>query len=250
VTTPAIRPFTGRDKWGHVAMYAALSGLGLLLAWGAWAVDHENTFLRVLVLYTLVGVALTAILAVALAFTGRLSTLREETFEGRPARVLQSWAGEWWHTIALDAALATGAFVLAGLGIRQGADLLWPGVVVGIVGLWWLVRIILSATGRRHREGLRLTADELVLESGEGRLRCPPGAVTGVTTREDWGVVVGIRDGAVIKHCPWPWRSRSRRLGEHIGVVDVGMTAHSNADVAHWLAGELALDAPTDSARR
>ncbi|KGN30760.1 hypothetical protein N802_06015 [Knoellia sinensis KCTC 19936] len=236
------RPFDGRDKWGHVAMYAAIAAIGLLLAWAAFTVDSENTFLRTLVAYTLVGVVLTLALSAAAAVTRHLPTLRESTFEGEPARGVHAWSPEWWHTNAVDLALAVGAFTLAFLGIRQGLDLRLPGIIVGVVGLWWLVRAALSLTSRRNNHGFWLTADELVLESGEGRVRCPRHEVTAVSTRSTWGLVVGMKDGVSFERCPWPWRRRSALLGRHHAVVDLTMTAHDLEDVAAWLSHELGLD--------
>lgn len=160
-----------------------------------------------------------------------------------PAVGVQAWRPEWWFSNATDMGLAAAAFSLALMGVRDG-EFRVPGLVVGVVGLWWAVRALLSLTPRRNNTGLWLTRDSLVLESGEGRVTCPRAAVTAVGTRGDWGVVVGMREGVVWQRPPVGWRPRDQRLGEHHAAVSLAMTANDPHDVAGWLAGELGVEAP------
>ncbi|WP_353951961.1 hypothetical protein V6K52_00545 [Knoellia sp. S7-12] len=250
------RPFVGRDKWGHVGMYAALGAVGAAAAWAVLLIDGGSTFLLTLSIYTAVAAALTLALAAAFAATRQLPTLTESTFEGRPARGLHVLRAEWWHTNAVDLSLALGSFTLAALGIREGFDMRIPGIAVGVFGLWWLIRVLLTFTSRRNNNGFWLTDDELILESGEGRVRCPRAEVTGALARGKWSLAVGMKDGVTFERCPWPWRPRSSDLGWHIACVNLDMTAHNADDVADWLCHELGLEQParhplpgTDSTR-
>lgn len=226
-------------------MYAVLSVLGLLAAWGAMAIDSESPFLRVLAGYTLVAVALTLALAVAAGLTRQLPTVHETTFEGRPARGVHGWGAEWWHTNALDLSLALGSFTLAALGIREGFDMRIPGIAVGVFGLWWFLRVLLSLTSRRNNSGFWLTSDEVVLESAEGRVRCARDAVLSVTHLGSHGLVVAIKGDARLERCPLPWRPRSTQFTQNIAVVSLEMTGHTASDVADWLSDELGLVAST-----
>lgn len=220
-------------------MYAVLSALGLLGAWAAMEIDSESPFLRVLVGYTLVAVALTFALAVAAGLTRQLPTVQEATFEGRPARGVHAWAPEWWHTNALDLSLALGSFTLAYLGIRQGLDLRIPGIAVGVFGLWWLIRVLLGLTTRRNRSGFWLTDDEVVLESAAGRVRCARDAVLSVTNLGSHGLVLAIKGEARLERCPLLWRPRSVHFTQNIAVISLEMTGHAASDVADWLSREL-----------
>ncbi|WP_210649132.1 hypothetical protein [Nocardioides sp. SYSU D00065] len=234
---PAVR-FAGRQKWGEVAADLALAGGGTLLAaLGAAAMTGRDPVgLLLLVAYTAYAVAATLVLAGVVAATRQLPTLTEGVVDQKRAVVARSWAAPWWHTVALDAGLAAVGIALLGAGVGAGADWGLVATVPGVVGLWFLVRVVLVLVGRRRRPALWLTDDELVLDFPAGRARSARADVASVRSRAR-RLVVDLDRDAAWELCPRPWRSAV--ADRRTLVLDCSDLGHRADDLAAWLAGEL-----------
>lgn len=239
MTRPPAVGFSGRAKWGEVVVDLLLAAGGALLVLVA-APELSGTRplgLWLLVLHTSFAVAVTLVLAAAVAVTSQLPRLGEGVVDGRPALVLRSWAAPWWHAVALDLGLAGLGLALAGVGLVAGGEWAVVGSLVGVVGAWFLVRVGLVALGRRRRPALWLTADEVVADAPAGRARAPREAVRVVRSRGR-SVVVELDRDATWVSSPRPWR-RSTTARDTL-VVDCTDTGHRTSDVVAWLADEVA----------
>ncbi|GAA1935014.1 hypothetical protein GCM10009797_30470 [Nocardioides hwasunensis] len=198
------------------------------------------------VLYTGFAVVITVVLAVAVAVTGRMPTLRQGTVDGSPALGVSSWAAPWIHALALDAGLAVLGLALTVAGIAAGSEWAVVSLVPGAIGLWFGVRVGLTAAGRRRRPAMWLTETHVVVDSPAGRARSPRSDVRRVRPRGR-RVVVELERDADWLCAPRPWR----RAGgpRDTLVLDCSETGHRAADLATWLTEELVAPV-TSSARR
>jgi hypothetical protein len=239
MTRPPAVVFAGRAKWGDVVVDLALAAAGglLVLVAAPELSGPRPVGLWLLVLYTCFAVAVTLVLAVAVALTSQLPCLEDTVVDARPAVVLRSWAAPWWHSIALDLALAVLGIALATVGLAAGGGWAVLGALAGVVGAWFLVRVGLVVLGRRRRPALWLTAEEVVVDSPAGRARAPRGDVRAVRARGRSVVVELDRDATWVAN-PRPWRHRAP--ARDTLVVDCTDTGHRASDVADWLAAEAA----------
>ena len=244
---PATRPYVLRDKRRDVALHVVLTVLGSMgAAWGLATVPQEQIWLRVLVWNGVWGVALSAALVVVMLAKPHLPRLRRTMLDGRPAWVVRSWDQAWWHTCGLDLGLLCSgvAMVLAGLaaGGREGLG----AVLVAPLGLWFHVRFVLVVLGRRRRHALWLTADEVLLDSGDGRVRVPAAAVADVRAEED-RLVLALRAPGVPEQCPRGWREKGAALDGTELVLSARHTAHTAYDLAAWVRHRLRADLARDA---
>lgn len=250
MTPPAAIDFSGRAKWGEVAANLALAAGGVILIRIAAPElsGREPVGLWLLVLYTGFAVTATLVLAGTVALTARLPVLEEDVVvDRRPATGVRSWVAPWWHANALDLGLALTGLALAAAGVRAGEDWALVGTVPGIVGLWFLVRVGLVLLGRRRRPALWLTADEVVVDSAVGRARVGRGDVARVRGRGR-RLVVELDGDATWSLSPRPWRRPV--TARDILVLDCSDLGHRAADLADWLAEELASARPPVSTPR
>jgi hypothetical protein len=240
MTRPAAVPFAGRARWGEVMVDLALAAVGvlLLLVAAPELSGREPLGLWLLVVYTGVAVAVTVLLAGAVAVTRSLPVLRDAEVDGRAAVGVRAWAPPWWHANALDLGLAALGLALGVAGAREGGSWAVNGAVLALVGLWFAGRVVLVLVGRRRRPALWLTDDELVVDSALGRARAPRSAVHAVRGRRG-RLVVDLDRDATGTWCPRPWRrtSPSRRTL----VLDCTDLGHRAADLERWLQAELGL---------
>jgi len=237
--------FASRDKWGEVALDAGLVVLGtlLVLAAGSELSGGEPVGLLVVVLFTAYAVATTVVLACVAAATSQLPTLDEARIGGERALAVRSWPASWWHSALLDLGLAAAGLALAAAGASAGGDWGIVAVILGLVGLWFLVRVALVVSGRRRRPGLWLTDDEVVVDARAGRARVGRASVRRVSARGRRLVVVLDHDAAW-DLCPRPWRSALGRLD--VLVLDCTEIGHRADDLAAWLATELGIGRPRE----
>lgn len=228
---PPVSPYRGRDKWGDVALDVSLAVLGGLLGWGALTALGDVPFVRALGVYTAGAAGATLVLAVVRAGTRRLPVLERE--EAGDSWVLRAWPGDWSHATLLDLGLGVLGVWLAALGLRAGGDLVAPAVAVGVAGAWFLVRVGLTVAGRRSRETLRVTPEQVVHDSPWGRVWCPRDAVVGVTARGS-RLVLRLDRPVEQRPCPRPWRRRRRGAADDEVVVDCSLTGHAAAGLARW----------------
>lgn len=239
MTRPAAERFAGRAKWGEALVDLLLAGAGVLLvAVAAPELDGTRPIgLWLLVAYTCFAVVATVVLAVAVAITRRLPELSEATLDGTQAVVLRTWAAPWWHAVALDAGLAVLGLALAVAGFVAGGDWAVVGLLPGLVGLWFVGRVVLVALGRRRRPALWLTDAEVVVDGYAGRTRVPVGAVRSVRSAGR-RLVLTLDGEAERRLVPRPWRTG---VGPRDTLVlDCADTAHRASDVAAWLTDEVA----------
>ena len=231
--------FAGRTKWGEVLGNLVLAALGavLLLVAAPELSGREPIGLWLLVVYTAYAVAVTLVLAAVVVGTSRLPTLDEATIEGRPAVGVRSWAPPWWHANALDLGLAATGVALAVAGLAAGGDWAVVGILPGLVGLWFAVRVALVAVGRRRPPALWLTDDEVVVDAPAGRARAARSSVRAVRSRGR-RVVVELDREATYEPCPRPWRHGP--LSRTTLVLDASDVGHRAADLADWLQAEVA----------
>lgn len=243
MTRAAAAPFSGRAKWGEVlgnVLLAALGGVLLLVAVPALS-GREPVGLWLLVLYTAYAVVVTLALALVVAVTRQLPSLSEESLDGRPATVLRTWAAPWWHSLALDAGLAVVGVALAVAGLLAGGDWAVAGILPGVVGLWFLGRVVLVVVGRRRRPALWLTDTAVVVDSHAGRARVARADVREV--RSSGRRLVLVLEGEADRVlAPRPWRTA--RAARDTLVLDCTDTAHRAAALATWLTGEVARSRP------
>ncbi|QGG41768.1 hypothetical protein [Aeromicrobium yanjiei] len=235
--------FGGRAKWGAVATNLIIAALGTFLVVVAFvAVPADVHALRALGWYTVAATVLTVALAVALAATGRLPTVDRVDLDGEEARGVESWPWQWRYDLVIDLGLGAALLTVAGIGLVEGGSWLVPSVAVGLVGIWFLVRAILSASGRRRNEALWLTSSELVHDTVNGRERCGRASVTRVAAIDQY--VVADIEGRT-RHQPAPpprpWRRRRRLDNPRTVVFDTTLTGHTPQQMADWLRTELEL---------
>lgn len=121
VTLPEATPFRGREKWGEVVGNLLLAGLGAVLAWVAFTqLPARVVPVRVAAWFTAFAVGITLVLIVALVLTKHLPTIRERSVDGFRRLEVHAWSGDWWHAVALDAALACGGLIVAVFGLQAG----------------------------------------------------------------------------------------------------------------------------------
>lgn len=240
MTRAAAVPFSGRARWGEVLGNVVLAALGgvLLLVAAPELSGREPIGLWLLVLYTAYAVAVTIGLALVVAGTSRLPTLGEATIEGRPAIGVRSWAAPWWHANALDLGLAVTGVALAVAGLTAGGSWALVAVLPGLGGLWFAVRVVLVAAGRRRRPALWLTDDEVVVDSPAARARAARTSVRGVRSHGR-RVVVEVDGEATCQPCPRPWRRGP--LPRTTLVLDAADMGHRAGALADWLHDELDL---------
>ena len=238
MTRPPAVGFSGRAKWGEVVVDVLLAAAGsVLVLVAAPELSGTGTVgLWLLVAYTCFAVAVTLVLAGAVAATSQLPCVEDGLVDGRAAVGVRSWAPPWWHAVALDAGLAVLGLALTVAGLAAGGAWAVVGSLAGMVGAWFLVRVGLVALGRRRRPALWLTDDELVADSPGGRARAPRDDVRTVRARGR-NVVVELRREATWTASPRPWRRRT--AARDTLVVDCADTGHRASDVAAWLAGEV-----------
>jgi hypothetical protein len=248
MTRPAALPFSGRAKWGEVLVDVVLAALGgiLLLVATPELSGREPVGLWLVVVYTAFAVAVTVLLAAAVAVTSRLPTLHDGRVEDRAAVGVRSWAAPWWHANALDLGLAVIGLALAAAGVRAGGSWAVVGLAPGLLGLWFAGRVALVLLGRRRRPALWLTDGEVVVDSPAGRARAARADVRAVRSRGRRLVVELDRDASGT-WCPRPWRrtTPSRRAL----VLDCADLGHRAGDLADWLLAEFDLDVPFRTAR-
>jgi hypothetical protein len=207
------------------------------------AVPADVAAMRALAWYTLAAAAATLALAAALATTRRLPALEQSRLDGSPALVARSWRGEWWHATALDAGLVVLAGVLTVLGLRAGESWLVPSLLVALVGAWFLVRVGLTLAGRRHGEGLWLTATEVGHDAAWGRERVRRDQVVRVRAVGGTTYLLLRVEGPIRRElCPRPWRRGRSRSDDDTIVVDCAWLGPAVDDLAAWLGAELGLD--------
>lgn len=249
VVRPVVRPFRGRAKWDEVIGNLVLVVLGALaVTLVLVAVPADVLPIGVTVGYTVVAGLATAALAVATATTRRLPGLGEARLDGEPALVVRGWSGEWWYHLVLDSALVVLAGVLVALGLAADPSWRVPSLVLTVPGAWFLVRVLLTLTGRRRNEALWLTPDEIVHDTSWGRERVRRDQVVRVRASTVAPDLVLHVDAPVRRQlCPRPWR---QRVGSPSGrvVVDCSRMGHEVTDLADWLREELVVATGTDDA--
>jgi hypothetical protein len=248
-----VRRFSGRAKWGEVAGNLGLAALGAVLVVVALvAVPSDVTAVRALVVYTAYATLLTLALAVAVATTRSLPAVAPARLDGQEASVARTWPGEWWYAVALDAGLAVLGVVLLVLGVSAGGAWAVLGLLAALVGLWFLVRVVLTVTGRRRREALWITPDEVVHDSPHGRERAAREHVTRARRIGDTPHLLVQLDGPLHStRCPRPWRPRPNRLADPGEIVlDTSWTGHDPDVVLAWVRDELRLGADGYPSRR
>lgn len=231
--------------FGNVAL-AALGGVLLTVAISELS-GREPVGLWLLTLYTAYAVAVTLALATVVAATSQLPTVGEVTLEGRPAVGVRAWAAPWWHANALDLGLAVTGIALAGVGLAAGGTWAVVGTLLGLVGLWFAVRVALVLVGRRRPPALWLTSDEVVVDSPAGRARADRGSVRGVRGRGR-RVVLQLDKDATWEACPRPWRGRRSTTGTAL-VLDASDVGHRADALADWLLTELDLSNTVGTSR-
>lgn len=240
VTSPDVVPFRGRNKWGEVAGNAFLAALGAALAWvGFTQVPEQVTPVRVISWFTVFAVGITIVLVIALVLTRHLPTLCERNVGGAQALEVHAWRGDWWHAIALDAALAATGLLVAVLGFQTGGQWVLPALCVGLVAFWFLGRVLMAALGRRRNEGLVLLDEYIVHNTPSGWSQSARREVRGVRARGN-SVLLTLRSPANVNECPVLWRG-SKRLPADKMVVKCSMMGHTANDLAQWLQDELQL---------
>ncbi|MCW2817922.1 MAG: hypothetical protein JWR42_709 [Marmoricola sp.] len=241
VEQPRTVPFRGRARWGAVATNLALAAGGAVLSAAVLIeVPRSVTVMHVLAWGTVYATVLTLVLAVALALTRQLPTVRRERLDGQDALVLRAWPGEWWHALALDLGLAVTAGVLVTLGLLAGSSWAWVTVTAGLVGAWFLARVVLTVLGRRRNEAVWLTPEEVVHDGPAGRERLRRTAVQRVRHAEGTHLLRIVSDGPVEREtCPRPWRPRRRGTRPDDLWVDLALVGHDLDDVAAWLHEEI-----------
>lgn len=233
--TPPTIPYRGRRKWTDVAVTTCLAVLGGLLAWGVLTQEPgQYAPMRALATFTAVAAAATAALTLAQVVTRQLPPLRWERREGRDVASVHAWPGDWWHANVLDLGLGLLGATLAVMGVRAGRDWLVAGLVVGVVGAWFAVRVLLAVLGRRHNEALHVTGDAVVHESARGTARCARDQVVTVRARGESLVLLSATPVEVTA-CPRPWRLRRGRGTARTMVVDCSLMGHEARDLARWL---------------
>lgn len=234
--------FGGRAKWGAVTSHLILAALGTFLVVVAFvAVPADVHAMRAVGWYTLLATVLTLALAVALATTTQLPTVHRADLDGEDARGVESWPWEWRYDLVIDLGLGAALLTVAAIGVDAGNGWLAPSLVVALVGAFFLVRALLSATGRRRNEALWLTRSDLVHDTANGRGRCGRDRVTRVTTIDQF--VIADIDTAIDQRLPpRPWRRRPRLDNPLTIVFDAKMTGHTPEQIADWLRTELRLE--------
>lgn len=244
---PAARPFGAREKWRDVVGNVVLAALGAGLVAVAYAVPGDPVALRVLAAYTAGATLATLALAVAMATTRRLPTVRRVRLDGTPALAVRAWPGEWWYAVTLDAGLVVAAGTLAGLGLAAGGWLV-PSLLVGVFGLYFAARLLLAVVGRRRNEAIWLTATEVVHDASWGRERVRREQVTRVRPAIGSAqVVLEIEEPARRAVCPRAWR-HGRPEDARI-VVDCSWMGLEAADLARWLGAHLGTGSDAASRR-
>lgn len=236
------RPVPGRSRAVDAVLHLLLALVGAAAVGVALvAVPAGVVAVRVAVASTAVAVLTTLVLAVATAATRQHPVLRASSLEGAPALVVRAWAGEWWYDLVLDAGLAVLAGTLVGLALAADPPWVVAAVVVGVVGAWFLRRVLLALTGRRRVEALWLTAEEVVHDAGRRRERVRREQVTRVRPSTVGAALVLEVEGPVSRTpATRPSRARTRARADRV-VVDTSRMGHVSADLAAWLARELAL---------
>jgi hypothetical protein len=234
--------FEGRAKWSAVAANLAIAALGVFLVVVVWvAVPADVHAIRALGWYTAFATALTVALAVALARTRQLPTVRRTEIDGAAAGGVEAWPWEWRYNVVLDLALAAAAATVAVIGITAGDGWLIPSLLVAAGGAWFLVRAALSVTGRRRNEALWITAEQLVHDTVNGRERVDRREVTAVRPVGHF-VIADLGAAGTGRLPPLLWR-RKRRLGNPRTIVfDTQMVGHTPDQLASWLRDQLGID--------
>jgi hypothetical protein len=239
-----VRGFGGRAKWGEVAGNLGLAALGVgLVAVALAAVPADVVAVRALVAYTVYATVATLVLAVAIATTRRLPVVSSDRLDGEEASVVRTWSGEWWYAVALDLGLAVLAGFLLLLGLAEGGAWAVLGLLVALLGAYFLVRVVLTVTHRRRNEALWVTARELVHDTPGGRARVARAHVVRARRIGDTPHVLLKLDGPVHRtRCPRPWRPRPNRLAnEGELVLDTSWVGHDTDTVVDWLRAQLGL---------
>lgn len=245
---PGAAPFRGGAKVRAVVANLVIAALGAVLAAAALlAVPADVTAVRVVGWYSVYAVLATSALAGALALTRQLPTVQEARLGDEDALVVRAWAGEWWHALALDLGLGVVGVLLMVLGVRAGAGWTVPGLLAGLLGAWFLVRVGLSLAGRRRNDALWLTAADVVHDSRSGRER-----VSRDQVRHTWAVdgttylllvVAGARCSEL---CPLPWRPRRGAVRDDEIVMECSRLGHDVDALARWLQDQLGPSGPAD----
>lgn len=241
---PATRPYALRDKRGDLAFHVVLAVLGSLgAAWGLATVPREQIWLRVLVWNGVWGVVLSTALVVLMLAKPHLPPVRRTVLDGEPAWVVRGWDHKWWHTCGFDLGLLCSGVAMVLAGLAAGG---WEGtaaLLVAPVGLWFHARFVLVLLRRRRRHALWVTADEVVLDTANGRVRVPAAAVADVRAEED-RLVVALHAPASPDLCPRAWREKGARLdGAELSLAS-RHTAHAAADLAAWVRHRLPATLP------
>lgn len=239
-----VRSFGGRAKWGEVAGNLALAALGVgLVAVALAAVPGDVVAVRALVVYTVYATVVTLALAVAIATTRQLPVVSSDRLDGEDASVVRTWSGEWWYAVALDLGLAVLAGFLLVLGLAAGGAWAVLGLLVALVGLYFLVRVVLTVTHRRRNEALWVTAREVVHDTPGGRAWVAREHVVRVRRIGETPHVLVKLDGPVHRtRCPRPWRPRPNKLADEGElVIDTSWVGHDTDVVVAWLRDELGL---------
>ncbi len=249
---PPARSFRGRAKWGEVVGNLVLAALGGALAWAAFTIaPPEAVAMRALGWYTVAAALATLALAAGFAVTKQLPEVGAARLEGVVALVARAWRGEWWYATAIDSSLALLAGVLAVLGVAAGGSWVLPALLVVLPGLWFLVRVVLTLTGRRRSEALWLTPVEVVHDATWGRQRTRREHITRV--RGVGGTPYLLLDLAGPMHwelCPRGWRQGRIGAGATQIMVDCAMMGHDTDDLAAWLRRELGVGETGSSPRQ
>ncbi|MGN0065787.1 MAG: hypothetical protein ACI379_16245 [Nocardioides sp.] len=233
---PPTHPYTGRDKRGDVAFHVILAVLGGAAAlWGMATVPAEQLWLRALIGNGVWGVVLSVGLVAAMVDKDHLPPVRRTVVDGQPAHVLRTWDQKWWHTCGFDLGLLCTGIVMVVAGLAVGGKEGTAALVLAPVGLWFHVRFVLVALGRRRRQALWVTPDAVVLDTANGRARAPLHALVDVRL-DDVGRVVLDAPGAVEwQPTPRVWRERAVPVDGDALTFDPTLTAHSAADLVVWL---------------
>lgn len=242
MSLPEAIPFRGRAKWGEAAGNLFLAALGSLLAWVAFSqVPADVVPVRAAAWFTVFAVGITIVLVLALIGTRQLPTVEPHVRDGKEGFEVHAWRGDWWHAVALDFGLGAAGVVICVLGFRAGSDWFLGALIVGAIGAWFLVRVVLAVTGRRRNEAFLLLDDYIVHSSPAGWSGCPRSSVQ-VVRRRGNAVVLILESPAVVTECPAMWRGR-RRIAADSMVVRCSMMGHTAEALADWLQDELGLNA-------
>ncbi len=250
---PRGRRWTLRDKTSDLTLCAAiLVGGAFLVTVVLTAVEDGLAPMDALLGYTLYALALTVGLAVLVLATRSLPGAVDGHVDDEPARGLVAWPWTRRYDLAVDAGLVVLAAVLTILGVTTGDGWTVPALLVGAVGLWFLVRTGLALVGLRRNEAIWLTDDHVVHDCVAGRVQVPRSAV--VDVRAGRAFVFVEHDGTAERHLPpRPWR-RDRRLDDRRLLVELTHLGATADELVSWLRAELQLDAeptpaPTPSRR-